>query len=109
MTLVKFSKRFTSIGAVLTVGTMAFLGMSDATHAAEISVFSDGPVAPILSALAETFGRETGHQARITGAPTPALKRRLSAGEPVDVFITGAHDVGALVKEGRLVSGSTVV
>jgi molybdate transport system substrate-binding protein len=109
MTIIKFSKGFMAIGAVLTFGTMAILGMPHATHAAEINVFSDGPVAPILAALAETFGRETGHQARISGAPTPALKRRMSAGEPVDVLITGAHDVGALVEEGQLVSGSTMV
>jgi molybdate transport system substrate-binding protein len=109
MIIVKFSKRFTSIAAVLTAGTMAILSMSDATHAAEISVFSDGPVAPILTGLAETFGRETGHQAHITGAPTPVLKQRLGAGEPVDVFISGAHDVAALVEEGRFVNGSTVV
>jgi molybdate transport system substrate-binding protein len=62
-----------------------------------------------LADLAETFGRETGHQARITGAPSPVLKQRLNAGEPVDVFISGAHDVGALVEEGQLVTGSTMV
>ena len=75
-----------------------------AAQAAEIKVLSAGAVEPALVALAETFGRDTGHQVNITFATAPALRRKVAAGEAADILIAPPAVVDDFVKAGKVLA-----
>jgi molybdate transport system substrate-binding protein len=69
--------------------------------AAEITVLSAGAVEPGLSKVIDAFRRETGDNVKVTFATAPALRKRLSNGEPADVVIAPPDLLDDLVKGGK--------
>ncbi len=79
-------------------------------HAGEIKVLSAGAVEPGLVALVDAFRRDTGHQVDIAFATTPAIRRRVTAGDSADVVIAPPAVLDDLVKAGKvLAEGRAVV
>jgi molybdate transport system substrate-binding protein len=69
--------------------------------AAEIAVLSAGAVKPALVKVLETFRRETGHDVKIDFATAPEIRKRLGAGEKVDVVIAPPDVLDDLVNPHR--------
>lgn len=99
----------TSIHLVSAILIANLCGAPDISAAADIKVFSDGPVTPAIAAIADQFRRETGHRVDIVSEPGPALKRRMFAGEPADLLISVAGDIEELTKAGKIVAGGQAV
>jgi molybdate transport system substrate-binding protein len=70
--------------------------------AAEVRVFSDGPLRTALTQIVASFRTQTGHDVQVVYDTAPALRARLAAGEKVDVLISLASEIAELAKSGRL-------
>lgn len=68
-------------------GLMAGMALAQVAAAAEITVLSGGAVEPGLKAAAAAFEKETGHTVKITFNTTPAMRKRVGAGDTFDVVI----------------------
>jgi len=73
--------------------------------AAEIKVFSDGPLQPALLAAAKTFGSETGHTVTFVFGLSPVIHKRITDGESGDLVIVQPNFIGELEKAGKVTSG----
>jgi molybdate transport system substrate-binding protein len=60
---------------------------SGAAMAAEIKVLSAGAVEPGLRAAAGAFGKQSGHEVKITFNTAPEIRKRVAAGDTFDVII----------------------
>ena len=78
------------------------------TMAAELTVLSAGAVEPGLIKVIDAFRRDTAHAVKITFATAPAIRKRLSGGETVDVAIVPADVIDDLVKAGKVSSADRV-
>jgi len=72
--------------------------------AAALEVLSAGAVEPGLVAAVESFRRSTGHEVNLRFATAPALRQKMTAGEPADVLIAPENVVAEFAKSG-LVDG----
>ncbi|HSN40648.1 MAG TPA: substrate-binding domain-containing protein [Burkholderiales bacterium] len=90
----------TNIAAVLMAMTATLL-VQTAT-AAEIKVLSAGAVEPGLKAAAAAFRKESGHEAKITFATAPQLRKRVDGGEVADVVIAPPKVIEEFAKEGKV-------
>jgi len=95
-----------SIIAVL-VFIVAALGTSVASDAAELKVLATRNMRPILAALVPEFQQASGHQLNVDFDTAAPVKKRISAGETADVVIVLKSLLDDLLKEGKIVSGST--
>jgi molybdate transport system substrate-binding protein len=77
------------------------LGSTSST-AADLLVFSDGPLRAALTEIVRKFQSDTGHKVQVVFATAPALRARLNAGEQPDVLITLAAEIDEMAKHGRL-------
>jgi len=75
---------------------------------AEIRVLSAGAVKPGLTGLIEAFRQETGHDVKVTFATAPEIRRRLAAGEMVDVLIAPPAVLDELVKAGKALAAHRI-
>lgn len=93
------------------VVTVALLALWVPTaHAAEIKVLSAGAVEPGLVVLLDAFRRDTGQGVAVAFATTPAIRRRVTAGEAADVVIAPPAALDDLVKAAKvLAEGRAVV
>lgn len=73
--------------------------------AAEITVFSDGPLAPALTRLAASFRGDSGHDTRFVTGLSPVIHKRITDGEPGDLVIIQPNFVAELVKAGKVAAG----
>lgn len=73
--------------------------------AADIRVFSDGPLERALVAAAKAFGNETGHNVNFVFGLSPVIHKRISEGERGDLVIIQPAFIGELVKAGKVVAG----
>jgi len=89
--------------AVLVVGAGATPARAD-----ELKVLSAGAVRAIVSDLAESFRRETGHTVSLSFGTVGQTRQKLLSGEPVDLVIMTDVAVDALAAQGALVAGSRV-
>ena len=92
-----------SPAAVLVVGAGATPARAD-----ELKVLSAGAVRAIVSDLAESFRRETGHPVSLSFGTVGQTRQKLLSGEPVDLVIMTDVAVDALAAQGALVAGSRV-
>jgi molybdate transport system substrate-binding protein len=60
----------------------------------------------LVTALADDFTRETGHEAELSFGTVGALQKRLDANETADVLISSIAAIDALEKAGALAAGS---
>src|SRR5690242_1324604 len=72
--------------------------------AAELKVFSDGPLQTALAQIVPGFRSETGHDVVVVYGSAPALKAKLAAGEKADVLISLAPDVSDLARARKIAS-----
>ena len=72
--------------------------------AAEIKVWTTRAIATVLAEVGSEFERETGHKLIISSDLPPAFVRRVNAGEPFDLLISGSSPVDEWIKDGRIVA-----
>lgn len=82
------------------------LTISGAAHPAEIKVLSDGPLAPALTQIADTFRREEGHHLKFVFGLSPVIHKKIVDGESGDVVIIQPEYVDELVRAGKIVAGN---
>jgi len=76
--------------------------------AAEIRVLSAGAVEPGLAGLIPAFERETGHKVNAAFATAPAIRKRISEGEVVDVIVAPPALLDELVKGGKAAAANRI-
>jgi len=96
------------------IGLNAFLvgaiSMFAATvQAAEIKVISDSPLKPALTKVVNLYSQQTHNQVSLAFDPSPAVKRRIEAGEAADVVIVQPDFAEELTKSGKLSPGDRPV
>jgi molybdate transport system substrate-binding protein len=77
-------------------------------NAAEIKLLSGRGFSSVLDALVGDFERSTGHKVSISYGPGHKISERIRGGEMADLVILPLPLVGELVKQGKLITGSTV-
>src|SRR4051812_7438827 len=71
-------------------------------QAADLKVFSDGPLRTALTQIVAEFRAQSGHAVEVVYATAPALKAKLGAGEKADILISLAPEIAELKEAGRL-------
>ena len=77
-------------------------GIALAGSAAEITVLSGGAIEPGLNAAAAAFQKDTGHTVKITYNTTPAMRKRVGAGDTFDVVIAPPKAVEEFASAGKV-------
>jgi len=81
---------------LLTVWIIALLVAPGGTHAAEITVLSNGPLAPALKPIAERFHSASGHNVKFVFGLSPAIHKMVTEGQTADVVITQPNFINEL-------------
>jgi molybdate transport system substrate-binding protein len=102
-------RQLTHARHVLNCIALSLLLLPTSVRRAEIKVLSDGPLRPILPALAVNFERNTGHHVDLAFAPAPVLADRVSGGEVADVLIVRPDEIDGLVKAGKVIGQGLIV
>ena len=103
------------MGAVMIIRvlSLAVAGLSmlfaSSSKAAEVKLLSALVMKPALIELSADFERATGYKLTISYDSAGAVKNRIQDGEFADVVIIQQPAVEALIKEGKIVSGSNIV
>jgi molybdate transport system substrate-binding protein len=77
-------------------------------NAAEVKLISGRGFSPVLDALVGEFERTSGHKVTISYGPGHKISERIKSGETFDLTILPLPLVDDLVKQGKIVAGSTV-
>lgn len=95
------------LGAMLLAAALAVALLADTgrAEAAEIKVLSAGAVRAIVTELAQTFEKETGHKVSLAFGTAGVTRQRL-ASEPADVVILTDAGIDATIKEGGIAAGT---
>ena len=89
---------------------LAFVILSPpAAHGAELTVLSAGAVEARLVGLLESFRRETGQQVAVAFATAPAIRRKMAAGESVDVLIAPPAVLDELTRNRKVAEGRAIL
>ncbi len=72
----------------------------------EIKVLGVFPVQSVVTDLAEVFRQETGHTVTLTFTTSGIIRQKLAAGEPADVIILNDYEIGKLVGQGVVATGT---
>jgi len=83
-------------------GLVAGVLLGQATTAAEITVLSAGAVEPGLKPASVAFEKRTGHAVKISFAPAPQIRRRITGGETWDVVIAPPAVLDEFAKAGKI-------
>jgi molybdate transport system substrate-binding protein len=75
-------------------------------EAADINLLSAGAVRAVVSAVAETFAKETGNAVKGTFGTVGVVRQKLAAGEPADVIIVTDVAIDELARQGAVVAGT---
>ena len=97
------------IAALAALGALSALVPASHANAAEIKVIGSPGVREISSRLVPEFEKATGHKVSIIWDGVNNVAKRVSAGETADLVFLPAPEIGALIKEGKLVGESRVV
>ena len=68
----------------------------------EIKVWTASAIATVLAEIGPEFEHTTGYRLSLTSDLPPAFARRLSAGEPFDVIVSGSATLDEWSKAGRI-------
>ena len=93
------------IRVILTILTIALLGAPGGTHAAEIKVLSDSPLAPALRRITDAFQRDSGHEVKFVFGLSPVIHKMVRDDETGDVIIIQPNFINDLVGAGKIVAG----
>ena len=88
-----------------TIFTVLMFLLPGMVQAAEITVLSGGAVEPGLNAAAAAFEKATGHTVKITYNTTPAMRKRVGAGDTFDVVIAPPAAVKDFAAAGKVGEG----
>jgi molybdate transport system substrate-binding protein len=78
-------------------------------QAGEVKLLSALVMKPALTDLSGSFERTSGHRLAIAYDSAGAVTKRIQSGEAADVAIIQKPAIEALIKEGKIVSGSNVI
>jgi molybdate transport system substrate-binding protein len=90
---------------VMIVAAICAAAFTGQAAAADIKVFSDGPLERALVAAAKAFGNETGQNVNFVFGLSPVIHKRISEGERGDLVIIQPNFMDELVKAGKVVAG----
>jgi len=90
----------------LSIGIVTWLA-SGAANAAEIKVIASVGVRAVLTDLAPAFERASGHKLSIVYGTAVPLKRQIDGGETFDVVVLVPTMLDDLVKQTRVVAGTS--
>jgi molybdate transport system substrate-binding protein len=93
--------------SALTVGLL--LATSASVSAAEIKLLSALVMKPAIIALSGDFARTSGHALNVSYDSAGAVRNRIQSGEAADATIVQKPAIEALVKEGKIESGSDII
>jgi molybdate transport system substrate-binding protein len=96
-------KRIISIAAMTLTLIVAQPGMA---KAAEIHVWTARAITTVLAEIGPQFERATGHRLNVYSGLPVDFEKRLKAGDPLDVLISGSSPVDRWIKEGKLVAAT---
>lgn len=82
------------------------LGLGTTARADEVKVLSAGAMRAIVTDLAESFRRETGHTVTMSFGTVGQTRQKLASGEPVDVVIMTDAAIDDVARQGAVVAGS---
>ena len=91
----------TSVSAVVFAAVIAAPAVATAD---EIRIWTARAIATVLAEIGPAFERETGHRLIVSSDLPPAFLRRLGAGEPFDILISGSTPVDEWIRDGRIVA-----
>jgi molybdate transport system substrate-binding protein len=74
-------------------------------QAADIKVMCDSPLAPALTKVVDVYSQQTHNHVRLVFDPSPAVKKRIEAGESADVVIVQPDFAEDLTKSGNVSAG----
>ena len=74
------------------------------SQAADLLVFSDGPLQTAMVKIDDEFQSGTGHKVQIVYGTAPALRAKLQAGEQPDVLISLAAEIDEMEKHNKFVA-----
>jgi len=72
----------------------------------EIRVWTARAIATVLAEIGPEFERGTGHRLIVTSDLPPAFLRRLDAGEPFDLLISGSSPVDEWIQNGKIAANT---
>lgn len=90
-----------SIWKRIVVGACIASFSISSSQAAEITVFSDGPLSTAMVKIAGAFQAATGHTVKMVYGTAPALSAKLRAGEQPDVLISLVAEIDELAKHNK--------
>jgi molybdate transport system substrate-binding protein len=93
----------------LLAGTLALVTgvLAAEVSAAELKVLSAGAMRAVLQELAPAFETASGHKLKIEYATAGAVEQKVAADDEIDVAILTKPRVDKLVREAKIVGGST--
>jgi molybdate transport system substrate-binding protein len=87
---------------IVTAAMTVVLANTVGAAAEEIRVWTARAIATVLADVGSEFERATGHRLIITSDLPPAFLRRLDAGEPFDLLISGSSPVDEWIRNGKI-------
>jgi molybdate transport system substrate-binding protein len=85
----------------------ALLLAASAAHSAEIKVLSGNGAKAAVRELCSQFERASGHRIALRFEVNADLKRKIEAGETFDVAVLNPPVIEALIKDGKIIAGSS--
>ena len=93
--------RIISTAAVVLTFILAQPAIANAT---EIHVWTARALATVLAEIGPQFERVTGHRLNVYSGLPVDFEKRASAGDPLDVLVSGSSPVDRWIREGKLVA-----
>jgi len=89
---------------IRTVGSVVLLALalSAPAGAEDLHVWTTRAIATVLAEIGPQFERATGHRLDVFSGLPDDFEKRLKAGNPLDVLISGSAPVDEWIKQGRL-------
>ncbi len=101
------SVRIVSAITAMLIGLASPLGQGGTAIAAEINILSSNGLKEVLQDLAPEFSRTTGHKLSMVFDSSAGAKRRIEGGEAFDVALVTPPMIADLVKQGKIVAGTS--
>jgi molybdate transport system substrate-binding protein len=84
---------------------LTLVATTSAVRAAEVSAFISTAIKSVTDEILPPFERSSGTTIHALYSPPGALLKHFEAGEPADVFLTGADAIDQLIAAGKVVPG----
>jgi molybdate transport system substrate-binding protein len=84
---------------------LTFVATANAVCAAEVNAFVSTAIKSVTDEILPPFERSSGTTIHALYSPPGALLKHFEAGEPADLFLTGADAIDRLIVEGKVVPG----